>query len=962
MKHINFAVYKFILLLWLVTGCNREELAQTKVADGKYHSTLMFKVTQPITRSVSFEEEVRRLDIVLFREKKLEKIMKNVTSFSQSAEGHGSVDISFDEEGTRQAYVIANIDDESWLNSLAVGTTTPEEMTSFQTATLKQMSQPPLVMYGVTDDIVFSTNESSSFCDLNRVVSRIDIVDESKDFKLVSARLIRSKQSSIIFPGKKQSDSQVIDFDMQEGVADSVRLYSYENSDVNPESATTIEITGTVNETPLTYTVDFSKDGMQIPVQRGFRYTVRIDEVQKYELVTSISVRPWKVGNDIEEEVGGNKPTAEISIDPATGNYSASDFSFEITPEGGLIQFDVKANADCDISITGDWLQSITATRRVNSFIKSQFTVQASTNLLPVSRSGQISIFNKLNGTSQEFTLMQAPAEVGDKYMIVAVAGQSNATGYDQSPVEAVDLETSPRAFQLSYRRDATEGPSIIPLTWCADDIDARKEAKTNESGHFGLKGIHLPLAKELVKYVPSDYKILVIPVSYSSSRFETTISYGSYNSTTMAPNQMTTYVRWGLNSAYVPTIINRIKYALDLDSRNKFLGIVWCQGENDSGKSSLQYSQFTTMADYILENLNGYADRSAYKAIDKRSWFSYSSCNYWTDWHSNEDASEVFGGYKHWNPDNFIHVPASTLSNPDDGGAGGGHYHFGKNAFREVVAPMLAARMNENGVLFNNKTPLMHFTDQTTAVQAEKEGGSLEDIDIQSSLALFMPFDESPTGKIGSPMVTNSKLSLTQAEGLTDIRGDSRERKALLLTPTGGFIKVRGVPPVTDWSMAFLLKRTGSLTNQTQSVFQGVLADGTQSFIGFKKFISTAGVAGISEFVVEPISHNVKKQSAAGQFMAADKVRSLTDWIHYTVTYKSATKEVTIYMNGDLVQRVKLDIDSPGDFYTMYIGNSGTVPTIEGQLADFFLWSKVIEPATMRKVFLMSYYGYIKN
>lgn len=958
MQIIHPITYWLVFLLMLTTGCSREELVSS-YSDGKFHSQLLFNVTQPTTRSSSFEDEVKRLDIMLFKEGKLEKVMRKITSFTENPDGSGSVEISFDEEGVRQAYVIANIDDESWLDRLVEGVTPLDYIHTIQTRLLTQMAQPPLVMYGVSVDIDFSTAGSTTVCELYRAVARIDVINTSDNFTLLSARMIRSKKNSMVFPGESVSASDVADFEPIAASDGSVRLYSYENPDTNPESATTLEVNGLVNNTSLSYIVDFSSDGKQIPIGRNYRYTVNVNDVRTNTIAVSISVLPWKEGEDINEVVSGNKPTVDVQIDPVTGTYSAADSSFTLTPQGGQIRLLASANADCEMNLISDgWLEEEVSTRTASS-INSEFVIRVKENLSDQPRVGEITISNKLSKKTQQFTLRQKPAETATKYMVVLVAGQSNAVGYDQSPVDAEDLRTDPRAVQLSYRRGVSTNPEVIPLTWCADDIDARKESAPNESGQKGLKGIHLPLAKELLKYIPAGYQVLVVPVSYASSRFSSNNnSYGSYNSATLAPNEMGTALRWGVNSAYCKTIVERTKYALNMDPGNKFLGFVWCQGENDRGNADYHYTEFTTMTDAIFRDLNsaGYGNRTNYGVIDKRSWFTYSSCSYWVDWFSSEDASAVFGGYKQWNPDNFVHIPFNTPSNPE-GGPGMGKYHFGKGAYRNTVAPMVAARMNENGVLFNGISPKNnHFTDQTTPEQAQAQGGSKSDADVQNGLILSMPFSTSSSEVETGNASAAASLSLVRAQGLVDINGTPRSRMVLALS--GGSVKMRYVSPVNDWSVAFLFKRTGNQSALQQKI---ISTTGRRSpFIGFKEYSAGNGVAKAAEFVVEPIVSNTKAKSLAGQFMAANQVRSMSEWIHYMVTYNSKTQMLSIYMNGTLVRSASVPTSGVTNFTTFNVGADDET-TARGEMADLMIWNRVLASSTLKKVFLMSYYGYTK-
>lgn len=955
----------FVIILLLIS-CTDD----TFVNDSSSHSTkLLFNVSQPLSRAIITDDDVSRLDLLIFKGGILEKTMLNITQFGETSDGYKSIDISFSTKGERSVYAIANMDNISWLSSLIVGTTTVEDILSVQTATLSRMLVPPLVMYG-SCSMDFSTNISPVICNLYRSAARIDINNVAENFELLSARLLRSKAASYIFPSTNISKSELKNFESVEVENNKITLYSYENEVKEVDTSTTVEITGKVNGDSLVYIVDFSKNDILIPIGRNCKYTIDVQDVRSNKIETSINVRPWEVGETIDTLVTGSKPKVEVKIEPEVGTYLEKDSSFIVTSLGGQILMDVKANAECDIRIEADWIKVADDLTRGSSFIEGRFVLKVDENVMDDYRVAKITVFNKIGGESTNFVLTQEPLiSTGDKYMVVVVAGQSNATGYDDSAIDlkGADAE-NPRAFQLSYRNGPVPNAnlSIIPLTWCADDIDAVKRNSRVSSGEYGKRGIHLPLAKELIKYIPKDYKILVIPVSYTGSIFGTTTGvtpYGTFNSATLAPKELNTPLRWGMasTSAYAKTMIERTKYALDLDPRNKFLGVVWCQGENDKLNADYHYQAFVPFAEDVLKQLGAYADRTSYGSLDKRSWFCYSSCQYWVDWYTG-DATGIFGGYKVWNPNTFIRIPYDTPSN-SEGGTGGGKYHFGKGAFNKVIAPMVAARMNENGVLFNGVEGSQgHFTDKTNPTQAQMWGGSMSDEDVSSSLLLYMPFSTNATEKLtGNCVVYGVTAKMVQATGLRDIYGNERKRSVLALTQGTG-LKTKYGPKVSDWSVSFLFKRTGSQSANIQTILTHLNGTGNTPFIGFKKFSPTMGTATYAEFVAEPILTTVKNNSIPGLFMYADKVRSMDDWIHYVVTFNASTRQATVYMNGEQVQQKVLSVTNQTDFTALTVGYaSQTLLGAEGQMADLGLWSKVLTPATVRKLFLMSYYGYTK-
>lgn len=962
MRNIYKHTQWIAILLLLFASCNDEKTFSPK-GGNQYQAKLMFNVIQTISRAGESDDEVKRADILLFKEGKLEKIMRNITSFTTTPQGYTSVDISLATEGVRKAYVVVNIDDTSWLESLEIGATTLEEMEVFQTAQLVKMANPPFVMYGISEDISFGVMDNSSLCPLYRTVARICVKNKATNFELQSAKLLRSKVASTIFPSATISNSELKDFDTVEVEGDSVVLYSYENRSTDLEHATAVEITGLVNGAELIYTVPMVVGDQLIPLQRNYQYQININNVQTNVLNTTITVRPWKIGEDISNVVTGSKPVVDVTLDPTVGVFTAADSSFVIGSTGGRIHFNVKANAECDIrfeEMVGNWLVTVPETRAPSS-IESRFVVDVMPNSELIPRAATIVVFNKLNGVSKTFSVKQQEGiSQKDRFMVLVVAGQSNASGYDATGIGPEDA-TDPRVFQLSYGLRGAKNLDIIPLTADADDIDDYVNGATRS-----LKGIHLPLAQELLKSLPVDTRILVVPVSCTGTGFKLERPLGDYDEAGMKPNMKQdsrAQLRWGTNSAYYRTMVDRVKYALNLNQDNKFLGVVWCQGEYDRNMTDGHYTAFTDMAQHFFSELNasGLGARTSFGTFDKRVWYTFSSTSNFMNWYSDSDASVLFSGYKQWNPDGFIHVPFNTPVNPEN--AGGGSSHFGYGSYRKIIAPAVAQCMDENGSLFNGVTP--HFDRFDNAVslsEANKFGGSLTDADIQNDLNIYMPFSDSVSEKIGAGRVNVSGVDLVNASGLRDITGAVRSRQSAKFSNVGNVGVSRGIASVNQWSISFMLKRTGGLEGEMQTV----LSNGTSSspFIGFRYYGKSQRCAGITSFTVEPSYQSVSQpgKSVPGLLLNADRVRSLTQWIHYVVTYDNTTKECIIYMNGEEVQRARLTGLGDSKISNIQLGyTSGLLRSFEGEMMEFFYWGRVITPATVKKLYLMGYYGFSK-
>jgi len=208
----------------------------------------------------------------------------------------------------------------------------------------------------------------------------------------------------------------------------------------------------------------------------------------------------------------------------------------------------------------------------------------------------------------------------------------------------------------------------------------------------MGTKGIHLPLAQQLLSQIPEDYGVLMISCAYGGSGF-TIGEYGPYDQARLAPAPGVW--RWGVSSNYYQGMKDRIAYALDLNPENRFLGVVWCQGEHDSGDAEGQKAGFEAMTADFFAYFSQYYPGRVYKGDWNRGiWYNYETVSYW---YTQGECARIWENYRRWSPDTYVEIPRETDSNEVNGtgitarirGA-----HFGNDAFLRVVAPSVAGVM----------------------------------------------------------------------------------------------------------------------------------------------------------------------------------------------------------------------------------------------------------------------------
>ena len=297
-----------------------------------------------------------------------------------------------------------------------------------------------------------------------------------------------------------------------------------------------------------------------------------------------------------------------------------------------------------------------------------------------------------------------------DKFVVVCIAGQSNAVGFDESPVNKKiaykNLDNS-RIKQLGFYGD--DNLKIVDLDYCAQAMQDMRVHNRPNTATCGTKGIHLPLANLLLNHIPDDYGVLVLSISYGGTGFTGEAPKGTYSDVLKKPIEIgagegTIAQRWGVNTAYYETLRDRIKYALELNDNNKFAGIVWCQGENDLMDAAMHKSCFEAMAAQLFEELNttDLASRTPKGIWDKDIWYNMETVSYW---YGQGQCQKIWDNYRSWNEKTYIEIPRETDSNEINGTgqtASVRGAHYGNNAFEKVVAPRVLQKMIDMNTFLN--------------------------------------------------------------------------------------------------------------------------------------------------------------------------------------------------------------------------------------------------------------------
>ena len=202
-----------------------------------------------------------------------------------------------------------------------------------------------------------------------------------------------------------------------------------------------------------------------------------------------------------------------------------------------------------------------------------------------------------------------------------------------------------------------------------------------------GTRGMHLPLADLLLDMIPGDYDILVLPCAYGGVGF-TVGEQGSYDSVALRPSQGR--LRWGKESPFYFAMRDRIQYCLELNPENRFLGVVWMQGEFDYENGPAQMAGFDAMTEDFFRYMAEACPGKVYKGDWNRGiWYNAETVAHW---YGVGDCPRIWAHYAQWSPETYVKVPRDTDSNEVNGTgltAAVRAMHYGNDAFPQGCCPV---------------------------------------------------------------------------------------------------------------------------------------------------------------------------------------------------------------------------------------------------------------------------------
>lgn len=286
------------------------------------------------------------------------------------------------------------------------------------------------------------------------------------------------------------------------------------------------------------------------------------------------------------------------------------------------------------------------------------------------------------------------------KYVVIGVWGQSNAVGYDESPLTLYDSESSPRVMQVcgdigderietlgycaSNYQDMSTVDSRVTMDRSADAVaDAMRTSKVC------TKGLQLPLANLVLSVVPDGYGVIIVPCACGGQGV-TAFKRGAQKPSASGTDGMTGNV--------YDTFISRMRFALDANAGNIFGGIIWCQGETDAQNSMQPATYWGHLSDIITAanaDLQSYAKRSTRGSISEQDWYFFEWPVHYKDLNT---GRAILAELKSHFGSRYVAIPDSTPHNTTLYTSSTAAAHFGQDSYRTVIAPRVFAAMVGNG------------------------------------------------------------------------------------------------------------------------------------------------------------------------------------------------------------------------------------------------------------------------
>lgn len=261
--------------------------------------------------------------------------------------------------------------------------------------------------------------------------------------------------------------------------------------------------------------------------------------------------------------------------------------------------------------------------------------------------------------------------------MIIIVAGQSNAVGYDETPWDENDTKHLPYCyFEAQKTHGGYQNAGAIPL-W-NPGVDSYQDMQGYGVG-TRTKGLHYELAKRLIGFIPDDYELEIWAWAMGMSGMCVGVA-GSVNSMNLPEGS----TKWNSDGALTLASGKRLNVMFadnGIQPLSKLIGFIWCQGEYD-GQENVTAENYATgfqaMADKIQSIFQGDSGSGAPKGkIETADKILYREFAINTKNAHTQNSSPL-------NNSAFVEFTGGTFIAPQYGKFN----YFGRNDFRTNLLP----------------------------------------------------------------------------------------------------------------------------------------------------------------------------------------------------------------------------------------------------------------------------------
>ncbi|MDR0511131.1 MAG: hypothetical protein LBH06_08580 [Rikenellaceae bacterium] len=315
-----------------------------------------------------------------------------------------------------------------------VGTTTLAQFRQLVVPTIATTADiKPFIMYGEAGTTLMPFTQSTlASVLLTRLAARIDVTNEiGSDLEIVSAQVRNAATTSYLaLPSPAAQPASYADLDLRtnqglgtNGLAGTgaptddmekmwAQIYTYPNTNASAADATTVDLVFKYKGVSKNSTVVFKNSaGATIPVERNYRYNIRLTQQTINTPYIGVDVMPW----DSAFVVGGNMTRTALNVTPpAVDGQNIISYTPNVNPTtGNLIvvtgssySFDLLYSSTSPVSYTdtappdgsgGQWFTvahtQITTYAAAGAYT-GKITVTVTDNLDPAVRDATLDIHN----------------------------------------------------------------------------------------------------------------------------------------------------------------------------------------------------------------------------------------------------------------------------------------------------------------------------------------------------------------------------------------------------------------------------------------------------------------------------------------------------------------------------------------------------------------------------------------